>query len=135
MIGVRRLMEQDADDPVINVSPLIDMVFILLIFFLVTTSFVQETGVDVDKPRATSVSPTEAESIRIGISAGGAIHLDGRQVSLLSLRAAVRERLRGRDRPVVIVSDENATTRMLVDVMDECKLAGAERISLAAEAE
>ncbi len=134
MIGMRRIMARDNGSE-LNIAPLIDMVFILLIFFIVTTSFVRESGIDVDKPSATTATQLDKDIIQIGISAAGTVHMDGQQVSLLSLRALVRERLRDRALPVVVVSDRDSRTEVLMDVIDECKLAGAEKVSIAAKRE
>ncbi len=133
MIGTRRFMDARGDSAELNIAPLIDMVFILLIFFIVTTSFVREAGIDVDKPSANTAKQLDRDIIQIAIAANGTVHMDGREVSLLSVRALVRERLQQRELPVVIVSDQDSRTQALVDVIDECKLAGAENISIATE--
>ena len=120
----------------INVAPLVDMVFILLIFFLVTTSFVKETGLTVEKPSAATAEELEQESILIGISANGEIHMGRKKIELVAVRALVREELISKaDKPVVIVADGQSRNARLVDVIDECKLAGAKKISLASEKE
>lgn len=120
----------------INVAPLIDMVFILLIFFLVTTSFVRETGVQVEKPRAVTAADLERQSILISLSAEGRIYMGGEEHGLLSVRAAVHEELARRPaKLVVIIADGRSRHASLIDLVDECKLAGAKTISLAAERE
>ncbi len=119
----------------VNLAPLIDMIFILLIFFLVTTSFVKEAGVDVHRPSATVAESLTRDNIFIGIDKSGGVYMNSQEVSLLSVRAIVKEQLRLRKVPVVIVTDKQTPTQYLVDVIDECKLAGADKISLAAEKE
>ena len=120
----------------INVAPLVDMVFILLIFFLVTTSFVKETGITVEKPSAATAEELEQQSILIGISANGEIHMGRKKIELVAVRAMVREELiSNSDKPVVVVADGQSRNARLVDVIDECKLAGAKKISLASEKE
>ncbi len=120
----------------INISPLIDMVFILLIFFIVTTSFVKETGITVDKPSAATADQLKNQSIMIGITANGDIFHSGKKTNLLSLRAIVKRELVGKkDKPVTIIADANSRNATLIDVIDECKLAGAQKISLASEKE
>ena len=119
----------------INMAPLIDMVFILLIFFLVTTTFVQETGLSVRRPKAASSRVLQKESILIAISPTGAIHMNNREVSLMAVRGLVKRALSLREQPVVIVADGAARTQALVDVMDECRLAGAQQVSIATEKE
>ncbi len=135
MIGLRRYMQEGGGSPEINIAPLIDMVFILLIFFLVTTSFVREAGIDVDRPTASTAKQVDKDAIQVAISKNGDVFIDGSKVSLLSLRSIVRDRLRNRDLPVVIISDQATRTRSLVEVMDECKVAGAKQISIAAREE
>ena len=119
----------------INMAPLIDMVFILLIFFLVTTTFVQETGISVRRPKAASSKRLNKENILIAISPTGTIHMSNREVSLMAVRGLVKRALSLREQPVVIIADGAARTRMLVDVMDECRLAGAKEVSIATEKE
>ncbi len=112
------------------------MVFILLIFFIVTTSFVKETGVTVEKSTAASATQLEQQSIMIGITDNGDIFYNGDKTSLFALRAIVKsELLRQPDKPVIIIADENSRNATLIDVIDECKLAGAKKISLASEKE
>lgn len=117
-------------------APLIDMVFILLIFFLVTTTFIRETGIQVKKPEATTAESLEKESMMIGISSDGEIWFEQRRIDLLTLCSSVEKRLRERPgSPIVIVTDKGAQTGVLIDVMDECRLAGADRISVASKKE
>ena len=116
-------------------APLIDMIFILLIFFLVTTSFVRETGLEVSRPKAAAASPMDKSSLLVAIAPSGAVYFEGGEVELVSLRSLLRQRLHERaDRTVVLVVDKEASSGRLVEVMDECKLAGAERLAVASEA-
>lgn len=119
----------------INISPLIDCVFLLLIFFIVTTVFVEETGVDVQKPKAASAERLEKNSILIALTPDGQIVYGGRQVSLNGVRGLVSQLLREKTMPVIILADANARTGPLVDLIDECKLAGAAQVSIAARRE
>lgn len=114
-------------------APLIDMIFILLIFFLVTTSFVRETGIEVSRPTAVTAVPQEKSSLLVGVTATGAVYFEGNAVDLMSLRSMLKQRLHERrDWTVVLVVDRNAPSGRLVEVMDECKLAGADRIAISA---
>jgi biopolymer transport protein ExbD len=126
----RELREQRVQ---LNLAPLIDMMFILLIFFLVTTSFVRETGIEVHRPSAQAAESLSRDSLLIAVSADGSVHMDNQEVGLLSLRARVRDSLRHRDLPVIVIPDANTRSQDLMNVIDECKLAGAERVNLAAE--
>jgi len=120
----------------INMAPLIDCVFLLLIFFVVTSAFVRETGVEVKRPRALSAGQLEKRSILIGLTADNRIFYGGREVEMNSVRGLVARQLREtKEAPVVIVADTDSRNGPLVDLIDECKLAGAEQVSIAAEIE
>ena len=112
----------------INISPLIDVVFILLIFFIVTTVFVEETGLEIQKPRAASQEDLEKNSILIGISASGTVHYGGREIGVGGVRSVVRRLLMQETMPVIIQSDRQTPTDATVQVMDEAKLAGASQV-------
>lgn len=129
------MQEQTAAGVEINMSPLIDMVFLLLIFFIVTTVFVEETGVEVEKPKAASAVDLNKNSILIALTADGKIMYGGREVLLNSVRGLVAQHLRDRDVPVVVLADTSSRSGMLVDLVDECKLAGAKQVSIAASRE
>lgn len=118
----------------INISPLIDMVFILLIFFIVTTVFVEETGVEVTKPQAASASQLEKNSILIAITSNGNVVYGGRDVGVNGVRAVVRRLIQEDAKmPVIIQADESVPTRLLVRVIDEAKLAGAQSVNISTE--
>jgi len=112
----------------INISPLIDIVFILLIFFIVTTVFVEETGIKVDKPRAAAQQDLEQSSILIGITPTGDVFYGGRSIGVEGVRAVVSRLLKQEVMPVIIQADKNTPTDMTVSVLDEAKLAGAEQV-------
>jgi biopolymer transport protein ExbD len=115
----------------IDLSPLIDVVFILLIFFIVTTVFVRETGVNVDKPKAASSAQLQNELILIAITADDDVVYDRTNIGVGGVRSTVSALLREQQRPVVIQADRRVSTQLLVDVIDEAKLAGAQSINLA----
>jgi biopolymer transport protein ExbD len=115
----------------IDMSPLIDCVFILLIFFIVTTVFVEETGVEVDKPQAASSVQLEKQSILIALTAGGQVVYDGRDVGVSGIQAIVRRIVQREDTPVIIQADQASQTGTLARIIDEAKLGGATKISLA----
>ena len=116
----------------INMAPLLDCVFLLLIFFMVTTVFVEETGVEIQRPLAASVREFEAHSIMIALTADGRIFHGGREIGLHGVRGVVARQLREREAPVIILADSDARTSPLVALIDECTLAGARRVSVAA---
>jgi biopolymer transport protein ExbD len=117
----------------INISPLIDMVFILLIFFIVTTVFVEETGVDVNKPEAASATDLEKNSILIAITADRKVVYGGREVGPAGVRATVRRLTQREAMPVIVQADRSVPTELLVRVIDEAKLAGAEIVNVATD--
>jgi len=117
----------------LNIAPLIDMVFILLIFFLVTTSFVKETGVDISRPSATTAVAKTKSTILIGVTKENTVHLDRREIDVRAVRANVERTLaENPEGAVVIVADKESRTGLVITVMDACKLAGAENVSIAA---
>ena len=115
----------------IDMSPMIDCVFILLIFFIVTTTFVEETGIEVDKPQAASAARLEKTSILIAITDKGDIVYGGRQIGVAGVQPLVRRMLQKEKVPVLVQADTNAQSGLLVRVIDECKLGGAEKVSVA----
>jgi biopolymer transport protein ExbD len=113
-------------------SPLIDCVFILLIFFIVTTTFVEETGVEVDKPQAASSVRLEKSSILLALTEKGEVVYGGREIGISGVQPLVKRLLQKEDIPVIIQADSAAASGLLVRVIDEAKLAGAVKVSLAA---
>jgi biopolymer transport protein ExbD len=121
----------ESQDKGIDMSPLIDVVFILLIFFIVTTVFVRETGVEVDKPQAVTASKIPSRVIMLAITANGQVYYDGANIGVAGVRPTLQPLLVSQDKPVLIQVDKSVTTSLLVQVMDEAKLAGAVSVSLA----
>ena len=120
----------------IEMGPLMDIVFILLIFFVVTSSFTRETGVDVTKPQAQTASQLEKENLLIAITREGTIHMNERQVDLASLQDILKQSLsKNPDREAVVIAYKEAETGVLVQVIDMCNLAGVKKVSIAAQAE
>ena len=133
MINVRNSLRMRNKEVGINMSPLIDLVFLLLIFFMVTTSFVRETGIDVQRPSASSATLTENGNILVAVSPEGTIHFDGREIDIRSLRSHITRALaENPEGSVVIVADKVSYTGKVIQVMDQCRLAGAKRVSIAA---
>lgn len=128
-----RTLRVDPETTDINISPLIDMVFILLIFFIVTTVFVEETGVDVRRPEAASAADLERQSILIAITASGEVYYGGEEIGVSGVRLAVRRLLQEEAMPVILQVDEDAAAGIVVRVIDQAKLGGAETISIAAD--
>lgn len=115
----------------IDLSPLIDVVFILLIFFIVTTVFIKETGVEVQKPEAVTSEQLDNELILIAITPQGEVMYDHANIGVSGVRSTVAALLLAQERPVVIQADRAVTTDLLVRVMDEAKLGGATNLNIA----
>ena len=127
--SLQERLEQDPQHA-INLSPLIDVVFILLIFFIVTTVFIKETGVKVDKPVAVTAQKLENELILLAITPAGEVVYDHSNIGVSGVRSTISALLMVQERPVVIQADRKVTTDLLVRVMDEAKLGGAKSISI-----
>ncbi|MBL9155936.1 MAG: biopolymer transporter ExbD [Verrucomicrobiales bacterium] len=112
----------------IDISPLIDVVFILLIFFIVTTVFVEETGIEVNKPRAATQQDLERNSILIGVSRTGQVFYGGREIGVAGVRSVVSRLMKQDPMPVIIQADRETPTESTVSVLDEARLAGAENV-------
>lgn len=120
----------------INISPLIDMVFILLIFFIVTTVFVEEEGMAANTPDPSTVSePNDNEPVAFTIKSNGAIIYKGRDVGVGGIRAIVRPEMQREVTPITVNVESKAITDLVVQVMDECYLGGAESVSMKAVGE
>jgi biopolymer transport protein ExbD len=118
----------------IKIAPLIDMVFILLIFFIVTTSFVSETGLTVERPASRSAEDLESRSVLIGIGPLGEIYISGLRVGLFSLKPILQNKLLSQpDLSTILVADKSTSADLIVRVMDELRLSGVKRIALATE--
>jgi biopolymer transport protein ExbD len=127
-----RIFENE-EKPDINLAPFVDTIMILLIFFVVTANLYVETGINVTKPRAQSAIPSNQKAMLVGITREGTCHVYGRQVTLDKLRLLVeQETAKQQDLSVVIVADRETQTGKTVEVMDQCALGGAQKISIAA---
>ena len=115
----------------IDLSPLLDVVFILLIFFIVTTVFVRESGVDVNKPQAVSTQELERNVIIIAITHHGEVMYDSNNIGVVGVRSSISQLIRQQSKPVVIQADKRVSTDLLVKVLDQAKIAGADHVSIA----
>jgi biopolymer transport protein ExbD len=127
----RSLGAREEEAAGIEISPLLDAVFILLIFFIVTTTFVEETGVEVDKPQAASAVKLEKTSILIAITAEGAVVYGGRDIGISGVQPLVKRMLQKEDVPVIVQADASVQAGLMVRVIDEAKLGGAVKVSIA----
>jgi len=127
----RQITMEETTEAGVDISPLMDCVFILLIFFIVTTTFVEESGVEVDKPQAASSVRLEKNSIILALTAKGEVVYGGREIGISGVRQLVKRMLQKEDIPVIIQADAAAQSGTLVRVIDEAKLGGATKVSLA----
>lgn len=124
--------EDEAEE--INMTPMLDVVFIMLIFFIVTASFVKESGIDVNRPEAATAVKKERANILVAISDKGEIWINKRQIDVRAVQANI-ERLKAENPQgsVVIQADKKATTDTLIKVMDAARAAGVFDVSIAAQ--
>ena len=118
----------------LNISPLIDMVFILLIFFAVSTTFVRDIDVTLDRPSAASATTSESDTVRIYIDRGGQIYVGEQAVNSWMVQSRVREELSiASSENVLVIADRLTPTEVLIDVVDQAKLGGAGEVGVATE--
>lgn len=125
--------ESDDEEAAIDLTPMLDVVFIMLIFFIVTASFIKESGIDVNRPDAPTSQRVEDANILIAISQTDEIWIDRRLIDPRAVRANI-ERLHAENPKgsVVIQADKKSTNEMLVTVMDAARSAGIFNVSIAA---
>jgi len=122
----------DSDRPPgIDLAPMLDTVFNLLIFFIITSAFIHESGIQVEKPQAVTAARLKNDFIVLAITPTGEVWYDRNNIGFAGVRSTVQALLLAEDRPVVIEADRHATTDVLVRVMDEAKLAGAKSLNIA----
>ena len=130
--------DEDVSDGGIDISPLIDCVFIMLIFFIVTTTFVEDTGVEVDKQFVATKEQLEKQSIYIALTNEGDIVYASRSIGITGVQPVVRRMIEKDPNdppPVIIEVDTAAPSGTLTRVIEEAKLAGAEKVSIATESD
>ncbi len=132
---MRRRFKKKSDESEINITPMLDIVFIMLIFFIVTTSFVKEISIDVNRPTKSPIKEQKkSDVISVRISAEGQVFVQDRLISLDAVRANIESNLALKPQAsVVVVSDRDADAGFLVKVIDQSRLAGASNVSLASQ--
>jgi len=129
-----RRKEQTVDH--IDVSPLIDMVFILLIFFMVTTTFVKDMKLDLNRPGAASSSLVNEKVIRVYIDSNREIYIDNQLIKVWAIQSKLRDLLRiSAQKAVLVVTDSEIPVESVIDVIDECKMSGAEDVAVSTNKE
>lgn len=120
----------------IDMAPLIDIVFILLIFFMVTTTFVKDMKLDLERPKANSAVAASSKAIRLFIDRNGDTYVDGEAVRLWLIQSKLRDLLNtSSNKIVLVVTDEGVPAGRLVEVVDQARLAGAESVGVATRKE
>ena len=123
-------MEEESE---INITPMMDIVFIMLIFFIVTTSYIKETGVDPSSPEAETAARAAQGNILIAVTPSAQIWMNKNPVELQSVRILMEAaHAENPESSVVIVADELASTGIIIDVMDQIRLSGISKVSIAA---
>jgi biopolymer transport protein ExbD len=129
----RRKKEQVSD---VDMSPLIDMVFILLIFFMVSSTFVKDMKLDLERPGASSASRASSKVIRVYIDNTGETYVDGQPVKTWAIQGKLRDMMRAStEKSVLVVTDESIAVEKLIDVVDQCRLSGAKDVAVATKKE
>ena len=131
---MRRKNRVKSEENSLDLTPMMDIVFIMLIFFIVTTSFVKETGVDINRPNAETAEWDERGNILVAITATNEIWIDKRRVDLKAVRANIeRLKIEYPEGSVIIQADKESRSGLLVEAMDQIRLAGVQNISIAAK--
>lgn len=135
MIKRKLFVKTETKPTEINISPLIDIVFILLIFFIVTTVFFEETGVEINKPSAITQSDLEKTSIVIAITESGQIFYGGRNIGISGIQNLVKRMSAREAVPVILQADGKVPTELLIKALDEAKLGGALSVNVSTTSE
>jgi biopolymer transport protein ExbD len=131
-----RYRQRKTEEAGVDISPLIDMVFILLIFFMVTTTFVKDMKLELNRPSASTASMASTKAIRIFIDKFGDVYVDDQPVRVYVLQSKLRDMLRTTtDKSLLVVTDENVPAKTVIEVVDQCKLAGAKDVGVATNKE
>ena len=133
---MKRKYSQPEEETELDMTPMMDIVFIMLIFFIVTTSFTKESGIDVNRPSAQTAERQQRGNILVAISANNEIWIDKREIDVRAVRANI-ERLHAEnpEGAVIVQADKDSKNGMLVQVIDQVRLAGVNDVSLAASPE
>jgi len=130
----RRKKQQEEEGTSIDITPMLDVVFIMLIFFIVTSTFIKETGIEVNRPEATTSQPKDNVSILVAINENNEIWIDQRRVDVRAVKATI-ERLRAENPKggVVIQADNEANVKTLTQVADAARELGIYDVSIATD--
>ena len=131
-----RFRQKKEADLAVDMSPLIDMVFILLIFFMVSTTFVKDMKVDLERPGASSASRASSKTIKVYIDNQAQTYVDNQPVKVWAIQSKLRDMLRAStEKSVLVVTDDTVPVEKLIEVVDQCRLSGAKDVAVAAKKE
>ena len=129
---MRSRTDWETPETAIDVSPLIDMVFILLIFFMVSSSFVKDLQIELERPQASSATSASSKALRIFIDQNQQVYLNGAQVQVWMLQSRIREIFQqDQSKSILVVTDKKVSAQKLLEVVDNARLAGAKDIGVA----
>ncbi len=132
----RRRRQRTDEESDINITPMLDIVFIMLIFFIVTTSFVKETGIDPRRPVAETAAAKPRGNILIGVDVNGFVWMNKQRIELGQIRQLVEDAVNENpESSAIIIADEGSASGVVIDVMDQVRLGGVIDIAVAAEPE
>ncbi len=131
-----RYLRRKAAASEMDITPLIDCVFILLIFFMISTTFVKDMKIDLQRPSAASAQKASTKAIRVYVEKNGAVTIDGQPVKPWMVQSRVRDFVKsGRSGAVLVVADRLAVAEKLIEIVDQCRLGGATDVAVATEKE
>jgi len=128
-----KILRKPLRKPELNFAPLVDMVFLLLIFFMVATTMEKDYGIEINRPEAVSVKKIDEKSLVIAISKEGEYFFDSERVTLDHVRSYFTDNKAAATKGVIILADEKAQTKELIDLLDTLRVSGAKSISIAAK--
>lgn len=127
-----RRRENKTQETAVDLTPMIDMTFILLIFFMVSTTFVKDMKVDINRPGASSQQVASTKAVRLYIDKQGETYLEGEPIRTWVIQSRVRDLIKGMtQKSVLVVTDENVPSQRLIEVVDQARLAGADDVGVA----
>ncbi|MHC3995324.1 biopolymer transporter ExbD [Sulfurimonas sp. HSL-3221] len=131
-----RFRQKKELDQAVDISPLIDMVFILLIFFMVSTTFVKDMKLDLERPGASSATRASSKVIKVYLDNQAQAYIDNQPIKVWALQSKLRDMLRtSTEKSVLVVTDDTIAVEKLIEVVDQCRLSGAKDVAVATNKE
>lgn len=131
-----RLRKRKELESSVDISPLIDMVFILLIFFMVSSTFIKDMKLDLERPGASSATRSSSKVIRVYLDNQAQTYVDGQPVKVWAIQSKLRDLLHAStEKSVLVVTDETIAVEKLIEVVDQCRMSGAKDVAVATKKE